>query len=103
MDFFWLNKWQHLAWISGGISAMFALNAILFFKNHSKVEILILYASFFWVMMNFSWVLGDDLGLEWILAVARIYFVICLFFTIFAIYISKKENKNFDFKRFKIK
>lgn len=103
MDFFWMNKWQDATWISGGVAVVFAMGALMFYRENVSSEMLLLSASFIWVLMNLTWVLGEDLGYESVLGFARILFAVCLILIIFAIHASRKENKQIDFKRLKIK
>lgn len=60
-------------------------------------------ASWFWIVMNASWICGDEMSLLWLVFVAKVYFVISLLMVIIALIIAKKENEALDFKRLKLK
>lgn len=103
MDFCWMSKFQVFAWIFSIIAIVASLGALIFYNNNKKSERLILFAGLLWVMMNTSWMMGEDLEKPWLLVVAKIYFAISIIMIIFAVIVSRKESEKIDFKRLKLK
>ena len=103
MDFCWMSKYSFLAWALSFFAISFSLGSIFTFVDAKKSEVCLLLAGLYWILMNSAWMWGDDLGKEWLVFVAKIYFLISLLLVIFALISSRKENEPIDFKRLKIK
>lgn len=103
MDFCWMSKFQFFSYVFSTIAIIASVGAIIFYNNNKKSERLILGASWLWIMMNTSWMIGEDYERPWLLILAKIYFIISIIIIIFAVIISKKENEKIDFKRLKLK
>lgn len=103
MDFCWSSEYMIPAWIFSIIALFFSILALLSYSGKSKSEHYLLGASWMWVMMNSTWLWGDDLNIWWFLVLAKIYFVIAAVLIIISFISAKKEGVVVDLKRLKIK
>jgi hypothetical protein len=102
MDFFWMHNYNYASTLCGALAVWMSLFSIITYEDGRKSVHIILVAAFFWVMMSFCWVLGDFYERPWLIIMANIYFAICLFLSIFAFVIARKEKESLGFKRMKI-
>ena len=103
MDFCWMSKYILISCVMALIALTFSCCSIFFYKGKSKSETCMLSASFFWILMNSTWMCADIPGEEYLIDQAKIYFVISLIMVIIALIIAKIENEKVDFKRLKLK
>lgn len=103
MDFCWSSEYMIPAWIFSLIALFFSVWALLSYNGNKKSEKYVLAASWMWVMMNSSWLWGDDLNIWWFLLLAKIYFVVAAILIVLSFRIAKKEGNIIDLKRLKIK
>lgn len=103
MDFCWSSEYMIPAWIFSIIALFFSIWALLSYSGNSKSEHYLLGASWMWVMMNSTWLWGDDLNIWWFLVLAKIYFVIAAVLIIISFRLARKEGVVVDLKRLKIK
>ena len=102
MDFFWMNKCDYMSILFGDLSILMTLFAVIMYDGDNRSIWHVLMAAYCWVMMNFCWVLGDFYERPWLIIMANVFFAFCLFFSIFAFVIARKEKEHLDFKRMKI-
>lgn len=103
MDFCWSSEYMIPAWIFSFIALFFAIWALLSYTGDSKSEYYLLGASWMWVMMNSTWLWGDDLKIWWLLILAKICFLIAIILINLSFRLAKKEGVVLDLKRLKIK
>lgn len=103
MDFCWSSEYMIPAWIFSLIALFFSIWALLSYDGNSKSEQYLLGASWMWVMMNSTWLWGDDLNIWWFLVLAKIYFLIAAVLIVLSFRAAKKEGVVVDLKRLKIK
>ena len=103
MDFCWSSEYMIPAWIFSLIALFFSIWALLSYTGTNKSELYLLAASWMWVMMNSTWLWGDDLNIWWFLILAKVYFVIAAILIIMSFIMAKKEGVMVDLKRLKVK
>jgi len=102
MDFFWMNGYKYFSTMFGTLTIAMSIFALIIYSGEKKSIKLALLAVCFWVLTNYCWLISDYYGMGILKNIANISFVICLFFSIFAFVISRKEKETLDFKRMKI-
>ncbi|MEK6828563.1 MAG: hypothetical protein AABY15_00355 [Nanoarchaeota archaeon] len=103
MDFCWTSEYMIAAWVFSMLALSFSIIALLFYDGEKKSEKYILIASLSWVTMNSLWMYGDDLKIDWMSMVAKLFFIVAAVFIVISIKEAKKEGKPIDLKRLKIK
>lgn len=103
MDFCWMNKYQTTALMLSLLALIFSIMAIVYYDGKKKSEVLILSASFFWVLMNSSWMIGEDSQNTIFTHISTWCFITSILMIVVAIIISRSEGEQIDFKRLKIK
>lgn len=103
MDFCWLSNYQYMAKFSAVLAYVFLMCAFLFYKAPKWSEFLSYVASFLWCSMNSCWMMSDFSGDKSLLVWAKWIFVITALLSVWIIYLSKKENEEINFTRYKVK
>lgn len=103
MDFCWMSDYKVIASISAALACCFLLCAFIFYKSSKWNDFLSYVASFFWCLMNSYWMLSDFLKDESLLVTSKCIFVFTVILSLIILYLNKRENKEVNFTRFKIK
>lgn len=103
MDFCWTSEYMIVSWIFSIIALSLSIVAVVSYMEDKKSERYILLASLMWVTMNSLWMWGEDLAIEWLSMIGRIFFLAAAAFIIFSLREARREGNPIDLKRLKIK
>ncbi len=101
MDFSWMTGHLTFAVVFSCISLICAFCAIFAYNGSRLSERILLIASLMWVVMNSAWMAGE-FQISIMTSISKISFIFAIIFVIVAFFLSKKEDKDIDFKRLKM-
>lgn len=102
MDAMWLFSAVNLAYILAVPTLIASVLMVTVEKNPEQRWIDI--SSLCWVLMNIGWLVGDEVGIEWLLNSSKVVFFLGILAIIRSLSLSKDWRMTLsNFRRFKIK
>ncbi len=101
MDFIWMCEFPIIASIIIPIPLFLFIYACIFYNKKKKSNLLMIYATMCWFLMNSCWILNESTSINFLKILANIFFVLSLLSIFLSYRKSKRENSSILFQRIK--